>query len=97
MGRIFARIYQEVRKIPPGQTKTYGEIAHLVGTTPRSVGFALHRNNNPKDIPCHRVVFKDGRLAPGYLFGGPNEQKKRLIKEGVVFDRFGKVKALSGI
>lgn len=64
---------------------TYGQVAELIGTKDaRRVGHALHANRNPK-IPCHRVVNKDGRLAPGYAFGGPGEQKKKLIAEGVVF------------
>lgn len=37
------------------------------------------------DVPCHRVVNKDGRLAPDYAFGGPNEQRNRLLAEGVTF------------
>jgi len=80
---VFERIYREVTKIPKGQTATYGEIALLAGTTPRVVGFALHANKDPINIPCHRVVFKDGSLAKGYVFGGEGEQKKMLIREGV--------------
>ncbi len=83
MGKIFERIYEEVKKIPRGQTASYGEIARKVGTTPKVVGFALHCNPDPKTIPCHRVIFKDGRLAPGYLFGGPNVQRQKLEAEGV--------------
>lgn len=85
MGKIFKKIYEEVKKIPKGKVATYGEIARKVGTTPRVVGFALHRNPDPKNIPCHRVVFKDGSLAPGYLFGGKEKQKELLLSEGVRF------------
>lgn len=83
MGKVFERIYQEVRKIPKGKTVTYGEIAKRVGTTPRVVGFGLHQNPDSKHIPCHRVVFKNGSLAKGYAFGGPKEQKRKLVSEGV--------------
>ncbi len=85
MGKVFDRIYKEVKKIPKGEVAAYGEIARKVGTTPRVVGFALHQNPDPKNIPCHRVVFKDGRLSPGYVFGGEEVQKKKLISEGVTF------------
>lgn len=78
---IFEKIYEEVKKIPIGQTRTYGEIAKIVNTTPRVVGFALHQNKDPKNIPCHRVVFKDGSLSSGYAFGGKKAQKEKLEKE----------------
>lgn len=91
MEKIFERIYEEVKKIPKGKVSTYGEISRKVGTTPRVVGFALHQNPDPKNIPCHRVVFKDGSLSSGYLFGGIGKQKNILEKEGVSFDKNGKV------
>lgn len=49
------------------------------------VGYALHANPAEGDIPCHRVVFRDGSLAPGFAFGGPDVQRERLEKEGVPF------------
>lgn len=52
--------------------------------TPRIVGFALHANHN-LNVPCHRVVNKDGRLAPNFAFDGPEEQKRRLLAEGIEF------------
>lgn len=92
MGKIFERIYEEVKKIPEGKVATYGEIARKAGTTPRVVGFALHQNPDPKNIPCHRVVFKDGSLSPGYVFGGVGKQKSILVNEGVRITSEGKVK-----
>lgn len=86
MGKIFEKIYKEVKKIPRGKTASYGEIAKKAGTTPRVVGFALHKNPDPKNIPCHRVVFKDGSLSPGYVFGGEGKQKERLLKEGIIIE-----------
>lgn len=101
MGKIFDRIYEEVKKIPKGEVATYGEIARRIETprrgvsiTPRVVGFALHQNPDPKNIPCHRVVFKDGSLSPGYVFGGIGKQKEKLVSEGVSFDTFDSVKLL---
>lgn len=89
---VFTRIYEEVKKIPKGEVSTYGEISRKVGTTPRVVGFALHKNPDPENIPCHRVVFKDGSLSPGYVFGGADKQKSTLVNEGVTFIPKGKVK-----
>jgi methylated-DNA-protein-cysteine methyltransferase-like protein len=64
---------------------TYGQIAEVIGTKDaRKVGFALHANQQGS-VPCHRVVNKDGRLASGYAFGGPKEQKMKLISEGIKF------------
>ncbi|KPK33003.1 MAG: hypothetical protein AMS24_02595 [Chlamydiae bacterium SM23_39] len=80
---IFKKIYEEVKKIPKGKTKTYGEIAKKIKTSPKIVGFALHKNPDPKNIPCHRVVFKDGSLSDNYAFGGKKAQKKKLLKEKI--------------
>lgn len=82
---FFEQVYEAVKKIPVGKVMTYGQVAGLIGTRDaRRVGHALHANRDLK-IPCHRVVNKDGRLAPGYAFGGPDEQKNRLLAEGVGF------------
>lgn len=88
----FKKIYEEVKKIPKGKVSTYGEIAKKAGTTPRIVGFALHFNPDPKNIPCHRVIFKDGSLSPGYVFGGIDKQRSILVIEGIKFTSEGKVK-----
>ena len=77
----FEKIYLEVKKIKKGKTKTYGYIAKKANTTPRVVGFALHKNPDPKNIPCHRVIFKDGSLSNSYAFGGRKVQEKKLREE----------------
>lgn len=86
--RVFARVYQAVRKIPAGKVTTYGAIAKLVGTAPCVVGYALHANKNRK-VPCHRVVDRKGRLAPNFApptgGGGAKEQYLRLQAEGTTF------------
>jgi len=83
---FFERVYAVVRTVPAGKVTTYGAIARAIGTKDaRRVGQALHANPDGKKTPCHRVVFTDGRLAPGYAFGGPNEQLRKLQLEGVVF------------
>lgn len=87
---FFARVYEVVREIPEGTVMTYGQVAQKLGThDARRVGHALHANKNGSVVPCHRVVNREGGLASGYVFGGPDEQKNRLIAEGVKFvDRF---------
>ncbi|MEK7091202.1 MAG: MGMT family protein [Patescibacteria group bacterium] len=78
-------MWEVTSKIPVGKVSTYGQIAGILGTRDsRRVGQALHANKD-RSIPCHRVVFADGSLAPGYAFGGAEEQKKILEKEGVKF------------
>lgn len=85
-GNFFERVYMVVKKIPAGKVMTYGQIAEILGThDARRVGQALHANKDGEKVPCHRVVNKDGRLAPGYAFGGPNEQRNKLLAEGVEF------------
>jgi methylated-DNA-protein-cysteine methyltransferase-like protein len=83
---FFERVYEVVKKIPEGKVMTYGQVAGKLGTKDaRRIGHALHANKDSGKVPCHRVVNKEGRLAPGYAFGGPNEQKMRLVAEGVKF------------
>ena len=82
------RIYAVVRRIPAGKVASYGQVAGLAGNPrwARVVGYALHRNPDPGTIPCHRVVTRDGRMAPGFAFGGPEIQMQLLLAEGVGFE-----------
>jgi len=91
---FFQRVYEVVKSVPKGFVISYGGIASLTGNPrmSRRVGQALHVNPDPEHIPCHRVVFKDGSLAPSYAFGGESQQRKLLEEEGVGFDEEGKVK-----
>lgn len=57
---MYSRIYREVRDVPYGTTRTYGEIAEKTGTAPRVVGQAMARNPTPLVIPCHRIVAAHG-------------------------------------
>jgi methylated-DNA-protein-cysteine methyltransferase-like protein len=90
---FFQRVYNIVKRIPKGRVATYGQIARMVGQphAARFVGYALHANPDPKTIPCHRVVFRDGSLASGFAFGGPDEQARRLKAEGIAFLPDGRV------
>ena len=83
----FQAIYKAVAKIPRGKVSTYGQIAKYVRVNnPKVVGYALHSNKTPDIVPCHRVVNKFGKLAPGYAFGGLDIQRKLLEQEEIAFD-----------
>ena len=91
---FFERVYEIVKTIPYGRVASYGKVAHLAGNKrmARQVGWALHVNPLPEEIPCYRVVFKDGTLSHAFAFGGENAQRALLEKEGVKFDEKGRVK-----
>ena len=80
------RIYEAVKKIPYGRVATYSQIARIAGNSrmSRAVGNALHKNPDPDNIPCFRVVDSKGSLAGGFAFGGAEVQAKLLEAEGVV-------------
>ena len=91
---FFARAYDVVRQVPAGRVVSYGQVARLMGEPrkARFVGFAMHASPGMAGgVPCHRVVFADGRLAPGFAFGGPGEQRRMLEEEGVGFLPDGRV------
>ena len=79
------RIYEAVKKIPYGRVATYSQIALLAGNgkMARAVGNALHKNPDPDNIPCFRVVNAKGELAGEFAFGGGGEQARLLEAEGV--------------
>jgi len=77
------KVFEVVKKIPEGKVLTYGEVARRAGNSKaaRAVGAVL-RTNFDKNIPCHRVIRKDGQMG-GYNRGVDNKIKK-LKKEGVI-------------
>jgi len=87
---MFNRIYEIVQQIPPGRVATYGQIAALAGNprASRVVGWALHSNPDPKNIPCHRVVNRFGGLSDAFAFGGKDEHKFRLEQEGIKVENY---------
>ena len=90
---LYENVYEIVRHIPKGKVATYGMIASIIGSVrlSRAVGYALHSNPDNSRTPCHRVVFRDGSLASGFVFGGERIQREMLENEGVTFDENGKV------
>ncbi len=79
------RIYEAVKKIPYGRVATYADVAQMAGNKKmaRAVGNALHKNPDPDNIPCYRVVNSKGELAGEFAFGGAGRQAKLLRMEGV--------------
>lgn len=79
------RIYEAVKKIPRGKVASYGQVAALAGNPKmsRAVGNALHKNPDPGNIPCYRVVNSQGKLAEAFAFGGVNIQKELLEADGI--------------
>jgi len=78
------RVWDEVLRIPYGETATYAEIATRIGRTgaARAVGHANARNPIAIAIPCHRVVGSDGYLT-GYA-GGLECKRSLLALEAAV-------------
>ncbi|HXQ81020.1 MAG TPA: methylated-DNA--[protein]-cysteine S-methyltransferase [Opitutaceae bacterium] len=70
------RVWDATRRIPFGQTRSYGEVARIVGSSARAVGRANATNPICLIVPCHRVVGSDGSLT-GYAFG--QDTKRRLL------------------
>jgi methylated-DNA-[protein]-cysteine S-methyltransferase len=72
------RAWKELRKIPPGKTRGYGEQAARLGNAraARAVGRANGQNPNAIIVPCHRLVGADGSLVH---YGGGLERKRWLI------------------
>jgi O-6-methylguanine DNA methyltransferase len=82
---FFNDVYNAVKSIPKGFVATYGDIAKMTGrpNMARFVGFALHSNPSPNEIPCYKIVDRNGNLAKAFVFGGINAQKNLLEKEGI--------------
>ncbi len=78
------RIYEAVKKIPKGHVATYAQIAEMAGDRKmaRAVGNALHKNPDPDNIPCFRVVNSKGELSGNFAFG-EGVQEKLLKEDGI--------------
>ncbi|NQV18225.1 MAG: MGMT family protein [Armatimonadetes bacterium] len=85
---LYDRIFEIVNLIPAGSVATYGQIAHLVGCSPRVVGYAMHSVSAEDDVPWQRVINSKGKIS---FPEGYDEQKAILEAEGVVFDKMGKI------
>ncbi|MFH1446647.1 MAG: MGMT family protein [Chloroflexota bacterium] len=89
---LYERIYDMVRKIPPGKVATYGQIAMLVGgCSARIVGYAMAalRDSQYADVPWQRVINARGQISMHGI--GSNVQRMMLEEEDIVFDSRGRI------
>lgn len=77
------RVYRELRKVPPGRTLTYGELARKAGSpgAARAVGRAMATNPLAPFVPCHRVIGSDGGLTGFSAPGGVTLKASLLAAE----------------
>ena len=80
------KIWDFLKKIPRGTVKTYSEVANAIGKplAVRAVANAIAKNPYPIQIPCHRVIRKDGSLGGYSGVGGLKTKKNLLKKEGIL-------------
>lgn len=88
------KVYQRLKKLPAGQTVSYGKLAELIGAhgAARAVGHAMATNTIPIIIPCHRVVKSDGSLGNYSALEGPVSKRELLEMEGCEFGTKSKSK-----
>ena len=72
------KVWNELKKIKLGNTKSYGQIAQKFKLSPRHVGKICSQNQIILAIPCHRVIKSDGSLGGFSSIGGINSKKKLL-------------------
>ena len=89
MGPFARQVYETARKIPPGRTMSYGELATEMNrpTAARAVGQALGRNSIPLIIPCHRVLARSRNPGGFSAYGGVETKAKLLEIEGATIGR----------
>jgi O-6-methylguanine DNA methyltransferase len=75
-------VWNEIEKIPYGETRSYKDIAVSIGKpkSARAVANACAKNPTPIKRPCHRVVCSNGQLG-GYSGPGGIETKKKLLEQ----------------
>ncbi|KAI9131653.1 MGMT family protein [Acaryochloris sp. CCMEE 5410] len=86
---FYQQIYQLVRKIPPGQVATYGQIAELLGRPrhARQIGYALYQVAPGSDIPWQRVVNAQGMISHSPQRQGSDDLQRILLEqEGITFN-----------
>lgn len=86
---FFERVYDVVRRIPVGRVTTYGAIARFTGApkAARMVGWAMNASHlQPRFIPAHRVVNRNGLLTGKHHFRHPNLMQELLESEGIAVD-----------
>ena len=82
------KVWNELKKIPRGEVRTYKEIAIAIGrpNSARAVANACGKNPRPIKTPCHRVISSNGSIGGYSAKGGVRRKKALLKKEGINFD-----------
>lgn len=85
-------VWRELKKISPGTTKSYGEIAQAIGKPKavRAVGGACGANPLPLFVPCHRVLAANQKI--GGFSSGLDWKRKLLAHEGIVYNQHGSLR-----
>ena len=93
MKTTYDLIYSVVEQVPRGSVATYGQIAELAGISrqPRRIGYALSMLPPGSGIPWHRVINAKGEVSARSEAGADNIQRKLLEREGIIFNRAGRV------
>tara|TARA_B100001769_G_C21530131_1_gene303910 strand:- start:148 stop:435 length:288 start_codon:yes stop_codon:yes gene_type:complete len=83
--RFQIMVWNELKKIPEGEVRSYKEIAIAIGKpdSARAVANACGKNPSPIEIPCHRVIKSNGYLGGYSCKGGISAKRKLLKKEGI--------------
>lgn len=91
MSDLYQRIYEVVRQVPEGSVASYGQIAKLVDTSARQVGYAMAALPDGSDVPWQRIVNSKGEISLRSSNDGHNYQRILLEEEGIEFDLKGKI------
>lgn len=74
-------VWDQLKKIPYGQTVSYADIAKKINSSPRAIGMACSKNPLPLVVPCHRVIAKNGSLGGFSGFDGVNSKQTLIAFE----------------
>jgi methylated-DNA-[protein]-cysteine S-methyltransferase len=77
------KVWEAIRRIPYGQTRSYGDVAHDTDSGPRAVGTACRECPISLIIPCHRVIGAGGRIGGWSSVNGMSGKRDLLKLEGV--------------
>lgn len=81
-------VWNQIKKIPKGETRSYKEIAIAIGNPKafRAVANACGKNPNPIIVPCHRVIASNGSIGGYTGLGGMTTKRRLLANEGVIIE-----------
>lgn len=89
---MYERIYDLVRKVPPGKVVAYSQIARIAGgCSPRNVGYAMAALPFTTDVPWQRVINVKGEISRRKNSDVDLIQRQLLEAEGIVFDKRGTI------